>query len=90
MKLQLVRDVHGYVSVLGEATTVDPGWVAMQSKRPSRNPVWHSAYPLDGGAVCVDLNKLEWLGEVEQKHIDSMSPSLATDKVIEMWENQND
>lgn len=56
MALKLIRDAHGRNCILGDVYAEPPpeDWLADQSIKPLPNEsTWYSAYPLFGGAVCV-------------------------------------
>ena len=81
--MKLIKDDYGRISVLGLATGERPHGI--QDKPFKDNPIIHSAYPLDGGAVMVDVNDVDILRDVTQADIDSMNDTLATDRVIELF-----
>ena len=64
--LTLIRDAYGRICWLGGAVPKpDKDWLKGQTIPFLPNAVFHSAYPLDGGSVIVDLNDVEILGEYD-------------------------
>jgi len=68
--LQLVKEAkYGRVGILGEKTTVTPCWLFMQEIPFDDNAVFIELYPITGGAMVVDKNKLEYLGTPSKEEL---------------------
>ena len=61
--MTLIKDRYGRIGWLGQPTTHQgQDWLDAQDKPFARDAVFHSAYPLSGGSVIVDVNDVEVLG----------------------------
>lgn len=70
MQYELVKSCHGYVCLLLDQTTVSDEWKALQRIRPTNNPVWWNAMPLDGGTISIQEGTFERLGVASEADVD--------------------
>lgn len=92
MALKLIKDRYNRISILGEKMSCkpDPAWLDMQNIPFKSDAVFHSAYPLDGGACTVDINDVEILRDVElldiaKSHDGGGMFNPAYEKILELW-----
>jgi len=68
--MKLIKDSQNRICLLGEATSVTEEWLGLQTIPFNQGAVFHSAYPVTGGAVVVDVNDVTNLGEASTEMID--------------------
>ena len=87
--LTLIRDAYGRICWLGKEAEPKPdkSWLKGQTIPFQPNAVFHSAYPLDGGAVIVDKNNVAVIAEFSGTAA-AWEPRHAT--LVALWYAMND
>lgn len=97
MPLLLIKDNYNRISILGkiEEEKPDKSWLAMQNKPFSEDAIFHTAYPLSGGAALVDIKNIEVVREVTMKDISlsAINPNSfnpASETILKLWNSPPD
>lgn len=72
-ELKLVRETnYGRVGILGKPEEVGYAWLQCQEIPFDDDAVFMSMYPLEGGMMIVDSNKVQHLGAPSEEQMDEI------------------